>query len=569
MSLQTSIFNIARNKHPRYNQFFMNWVKWRDAYYGGDIFIRKYLEKFSKREDDIDFKNRKAMTYLPAFAKEAVNEVKNSIFQRMTDISRLGGSKSYQESIVGLSGGVDNEGTDMNTFIGQRVLPELLVMSTCGVFCDMTSDVTPTLAGQTAHPYYYVYQAEDILNWTFTNIANSNELSSVVLRDYHYDRDPETGLPTGDESVRVRHMWLDSNGFVNVQFYDEAGNETDGIKILPIRQIPFEAASISDSLMSEVANYQIALLNLASSELAYTLWANFPFYTEQTRGTDIPSHLKNEDSTDKNSNEIRVGPTVGRRYGYGLDRPDFIHPSSDPLMASMAKQVAMKAEIRELVNLTVANLQPKMASAESKSYDGRSLEAGLSYIGLELQRVERRLAQFWANYEQAKAAEINYPEKYMLKSDEERLTEAAKLSERMNDAPSLSYKKEIAKRIARIMLYGRVTHQKLTQIESEINKATVIITNDWNFLDINLKNGVLSTKGAALAQGFPDSEPDNAAEEHAARLERIQIAQAPSDENPAARGLPDQSGNPSADAEKEKSKAPDKSKSSNPGKGKQ
>ena len=117
---------VATITHPYYGEKFSDWEKWRDVYEGGQHFIDRYLKPFSTREGDAAFKRRKEVTYNPAFAKEAVNEIKNSIFQRLTDISRVGGSESYRRAVEGKDGGVNLLGESMTSFIGRRILPELL-----------------------------------------------------------------------------------------------------------------------------------------------------------------------------------------------------------------------------------------------------------------------------------------------------------------------------------------------------------------------------------------------------------------------------------------------------------
>src|SRR3954465_1183059 len=115
-------------RHPAYVLSQENWEKWRLAYLGGSRFLKRYLKKFSRREDDQDFRDRAMVSYVPAFAKAAVNEVKNSIFGRMHDITRDGGPATYRDAVAGLAGGIDQLGSTMNTFIGRDVMPELLTM---------------------------------------------------------------------------------------------------------------------------------------------------------------------------------------------------------------------------------------------------------------------------------------------------------------------------------------------------------------------------------------------------------------------------------------------------------
>ena len=46
-------------------------------------------------------------------------------------------------------------------------------------------------------------------------------------------------------------------------------------------RIPFVLLDIGDSMIKDVVNHQIALLNLGSSDVNYALKSNFPFYIEQ------------------------------------------------------------------------------------------------------------------------------------------------------------------------------------------------------------------------------------------------------------------------------------------------
>ena len=87
----------------------------------------------------------------------------------------------------------------------------------------------------------------------------------------------------------------------------------------------------------------------------------------------------------------------------------------------------MIQEIRQLINLADTKIDPTRASAESKKMDMGGLEAGLSYIGLELEYGERQIQEIWSMYENSKnIATINYPERYDLRSDADRREEAEK-----------------------------------------------------------------------------------------------------------------------------------------------
>lgn len=539
---------IASITHPNYNAMIDYWIKYRYAYEAGTPFVEEYLNKFSTRETDAEFNSRKEISYCPAHAKAAINDIKNAIFQRTVDITRKGGSRTYLDAASGYDvRGVDLQGSTMNSFIGREVLPELLVMGKIGVFIDRPNVVISTRADQLAtRPYVYVYKAEDIRSWSYD--LNHN-LTSILLRDYAYDIDPDTKLPN-NEIERYRHIWVE-DGKVHVQFYNNEGDKEEYTTI-DLPYIPFVIFEIQSALMTDVADYQIALLNLASSDMAYALKSNFPFYTEQfdpnyeithllrgptsTTGETDPG-LGTEAATAK-SKEVKVGSTQGRRYPKGLERPAYIHPSSEPLKASMEKQFSLQQEIRQLVNLAVTNQAPRNASAESKSYDERGLEAGLSYIGLELEYGERRIAEIWAAYENNQPTIINYPTRYTLKNDSERYDEAKQLTQATKLVPSDTFRREMLKNIVDIYLGTRIQSETLETIRREIDNAYITIVDPEVILQ-DIEAGLLSPESASKARGYSDDEVIKAAQAHAERLKRIAISQSKDGGLSQARGIND------------------------------
>lgn len=563
-------------RHPQYVMNQLSWEKWRLTYLGGERFLRRYMKKHSKREDDTDYRERLAVSYVPAFAKSAVNEVKNSIFQRISDVTRVGGAESYVSAMCGLKGGVDLHGSTMNAFIGRDILPELLTMAKVGVYVDMPPIEGATQADRLGkRPYMYWYKAEDIRSWSFQDERNGDptEFRSLLLRDNAYNYEKEWVLPTS-VSTTYRHMWIGEDGYVHVQFFDSEGVglyprgvENGKIIRLEIRKIPFVMMTLSDSLLADVADYQITLLNLASTDIAFALRANFPFYTEMVdwrtrspyvkdgQGSTItnsivepaagelagfygqPTNIVNQ----SNAREIPLGIGSGREYPLGTERPGFIHPSPEPMKVSMEKQKQLKEEIRQLVALAITSLQPRPASAESKDLDNQGLEAGLSYIGLELEHGERKIAEFWAMYEGGDAPTVQYPTQYSLLTDAERLAKGKELKEMMPNVPSLTYQKEIAKEIAVITVGGKVSHETMVKIKQEIDEAKVVVT-DPEVIAIDLEAGLVSTKTASRARLYPPGEDEAAKIDHADRLERIAASQGETAGNPGARGVPDLAG---------------------------
>lgn len=535
---------IIDSRHPSFLSSLSDWEKWRMAYRGGDEFRLKFLQRFSNRESPEEFEERRKMTPIPTFAKAAINDIRNAIFQRMRDINRSGGSENYRRAVLGEDYGVDRRGSSMNAFLGVKVLTELLTMGRVGVFVDnsvIEGDTLASAAGAT--PYLYEYQIEDILSWTCLSADKPSEYRSILLRDTVVDYDRRTLLPM-QTFQRFRLLWIDDNtGKVNLQFYNMQGQEVDrdnqpgGPIELGLNRIPFVMLDLVDSLMKDVANHQIAIMNLCSSDVWYALKANFAIYTEQRDFRAAGSHLKQAANPDgsaqtggqgSHSNEITVGSMQGRAYGEGMERPGFINPSPEPLKASMELQTKLENDIRKLVNLAVATLATR-GSAESKSMDNQGLESGLSFIGLVLENAERMIAHYWASYEDSNPARrqiaaIKYPDRYSLKSDGDRIDEATKLSKLMFSVPGRKVKREIAKNITTTLLNGKVNVATLDAIHEEIDEAECLTSDPVTIIEAT-EAGLMPDRIGSVALGLPDDAYLEAQQDHVERMERILQAQ--------------------------------------------
>lgn len=545
--------------------------------------MKRYLKKFGRREDDQDFRDRLAVSYVPAFAKTAVNEVRNSLFQRMQDVSRHGGPASYVDALEGQTGGVDLLGSSMNTFMARDILPELLTMARVGVYVDMPPlSGTSTLAEKgIRRPYCYWYKAEDIRSWVLQDgsVGDPTEFKALLLRDSTYDIDQHWVLPY-EVTTRYRYLWIGEDGFVHCQFYQQDGEMIypDGYQegeeiILPIQKIPFAMFELYDSLLADVADYQISLMNLASSDINYTLKSDFPFYTEQFDWRSDTPFMKQpgpggavaqtQTSLDpvnaalivnmEKVRELRGGSAAGRRYPVGVERPGFIAPPQEPLQMSMAKQEQMKREIRELVQNAVSNLQSTRPITDQDQLTNlQGLESGLGFIAVELEHGERKIAGYWSMYEEADPALINYPKQYTLMSEEDRRNQAKDLKDLMPMVPSITFRREVAKRIVDIVLGPKISLENLAKIKQEIEEDPVVL-GDPAVIESDVVNGLVDPETASLARGYPKGTAGKAAQAHAERLARIAEHQskpnlAPSGD-PGARGVPDASANPQAPVE--------------------
>jgi hypothetical protein len=530
--MKTSIISV---RHPEYSANHENWVKFRETFVGGKAFVEKYLKKYSIREDNKDFNTRSDISYCAAHAKAGIIDIKNSIYQRLSEISRNGGSESYINTVQGLDRGIDLEGRTMTNFIGTQILPELLALGKVGLFVDRpTFSENPSLAEtKIKHPYIYAYRTEDILSWSKID----NQFTTLLLRDYAnlYN---DYGLVTGTE-IQYRLLTLE-RGSVVVQIYNKDGQEQlDESAVLKIPVIPFVVGDLSQSLLTDVADYQIALTNLESSDIGYSLKSNFPFYIEQFNAaienikkiqTEVDTETgepARENVSDKGKEEVKTGIAQGRRYPQGLDPPAFIHPSSEPLIASMKKQNQLKQDIRKLINLSLRNLERPSGSQSADESDEESLEAGLSYIGLELEKIENEIGRIWGYYEGGSENNpvIKYPRKYSLKTDKQRREEAGDLNKLKQTIPSGTAQKELTKQVARILLEDKATPETIKTVETEIDDAKVLVT-DHEILREDYETGLVSGKTASAAAGYPEGDFEQAKSDHVERVAEIAEAQA-------------------------------------------
>lgn len=560
--------NLVDSRAPGYLSGLTDWYKWRLTYGGGDAFRESYLEKFSAREDQAEFQARKAMAPIPRFAGAAVDDIRNAIYQRLRDVVRKGGSKSYQEAVNGLNLGVDRRGSTMNAFVGVKALTELLVMGRVGIYVDAPSipqGATLADVGGTS-PYLYKYDVEDVLSWTCSKPDAPSEFQAILLRDTAMQYDQATLLPTLSVQ-RYRYLRINEAGRVSLQFYGLDGTPTDqfgqpgGEIQLELERIPFVMLDIGRSLIEGVCQQQIALLNLGSSDVNYALRANFPFFIEQRDLNAGGDYLKVSATADGTATtggqgaadtDIKVGATHGRAYNKNMNAPAFINPSPDPLRASLELQDRLKRDIRELVNLAVSSLAVRV-SAESKAMDNQGLEAGLSYIGLLLESGERQLCEHWAAYEERtvskrQVATIKYPDRYSLKSDGDRIKEAQELTKLMNTVPGRKVKRELAKGVVQALLGGKVSVDDLDVINREIDSAHYTNSDPTTIIQA-VQAGLVGEKTGSIALGFDDDEHLKARQDHLARVQRLAQTQGlkgAGQGDPAARGVPDLSASPDA-----------------------
>jgi hypothetical protein len=451
----------------------------------------------------------------------------------------------------------------MNNFIGIDVLTELLVMGRCGVYVDAPAVVPTTMVMNSASPYLYYYRVEDILSWSLDESAEDGTFKAILLRDYAVTtKDVAAGidLPSGRET-RYRLVWKDDFGKVWCRFYDSdkeiifmptSAKGTGDIE-LGISVVPFVMPDIGESLMTDISSYQKALLNLVSGDVNWALRSNTPFLTIQQELRTAGSHLKKSaDSAEEGAQPAQnqkedIGGITGRYYDLNTDRPGYISPPPEPLLASMKMQEKLEDDIRKLINLAVANkIGSRTESGEAKKLSSQGLEAGLSFIGTVLMRTEQAIARYWAMYENFKkpqTATVAYPSRYILKGDQERLEEAKSLLDLIDRVPGDKAKKSIAMAVVNLLMQGKVSTDVINSIMAQIKSAGYTTSSVQDVLQDH-KNGLVGDETASEARGYAKGEVAKAKKDRADRAAATILAQMNPDDpagakNPASRGVPE------------------------------
>ena len=583
MSDNRTAITQAAVRHPDCLFNSGQWAEWRETFGGGEYYRDRYLKKWSDRETSADFALRRSCTPIPTFAKAAILDIRNAIFQRLEDVLRQGGTPSYQRAVKGEGTGVDREGTSMNSFIGIDVLTELLVMGRTGVYVDAPNVMPTTIAQQINRPdlapYCYSYRIEDILSWTLDHHEVPGTFKAVLLRDHTVDFNTDLGgiaLPQG-RTTRLRLVWKDdATGKVRVRFFTDDSDratipivgpnaDADGGVTLDLEVVPFSMPDIGVSLMADITSYQHALLNLVSGDVNWSLQSSSPFLTIQRDLRSAGAHLKQpgrgngaEPGAQRAADQEEQTGGKGRYYDLETDRPGYIAPPTDPLLASMKLQEKLEDDIRKLVNLAVSNKAgSRTESAEAKKLSSQGLEAGLSYIGLVLQDTEQHIAKFWSMYESGDTPTVAYPSRYVLKQDLERIEEANAMAKLMDRIPSKTARKTLAKQIVITMLGGRNDNDTMTKIMSEINSAGYTTASVQDVIQAHTA-GLVSDETAADSLGYEKSEIAQARKDRLEKVQATLLAQTSPEDGgglqkaAGARGVPEIDPNPeSAKQEKE------------------
>jgi hypothetical protein len=454
----------------------------RLAYEAGDEFIRNYLFRYS--EEDENYEQRLRLAHCPAYAKALINEVKSKLASQLHTISRTA-DKRVMDKYAGLDGGVDGRGSSFTSFLVSEILPELLVMGKVGVYIE--------------NEVMKIIKAERIEAVAYEN----RQLKSLSFSD-------EIG----------QHVFTTSG--LTISYNGEPVTELPGI--------PCVIFNLKQSLMHDIWRHQVVLMNMEVADTFYVMEANFPHYTRQR-------DMRTEGTYKLPGDPVKTGVTKGETYDKELDRPGYVHPSPDPLYASMRKEDQIKDEMAKLIDVSISEL------------GGEGVDSGLAAIAAELERGESQLGDMYSKFLLCGDFTVKYPTVFTIRTREARLEEAEKQIKLMAAVPSTTFRKEVCKQAVRAMLLGEISAETISSIEQEIDNLPIVL-QDPETLVKHIDAGIIDRVTGAIASGYTAECAVKANEEYKDRMQHILLAQSTKADVNARVGGDEGTGDKSAKNEK-------------------
>ncbi len=527
-------------RHPVWSDCHADWMTYRLVYEGGAAFIDAFLLKYSRREGKSVFAQRKELTYNPSHTTTCLNMYRDAMMSKSHEIIRTG-DPVYKEIV---SKNVDQSNNSMDSFMGLQFIPWLMAQQRRFIIVDAPPKAEGTTKDEDkGRPFIWAVNAENVLAWKM----EAGKFTKILILEMAECEDPATGLAVGTE-IQYRYMELVPAGTgeiqvskdysftpvsanedcVMVRLLDPNGKDKVEPYALDIPRVPVVMGELVESMVKNSSKIQIGLLNLNSTDMMFLFKGNFPLYVENRdkaqrvippRATkkavrnmekvDLEDREVDEDDTSHEKKEVGVNDGVS--YGKDLQPPSFIAPPTENCTLSMAKQEAMKAEIRVLLDMALVSMANKalQQSGDSKEMDRVGLDKGLSYIGSVCENVERDVAEIIHLFlKSAQKYEVKYPTDYSLKTKGERIAEANALQPSKTMIRSEKWQKKMSKSQARIVMTGSFPSAEIEEVEQDI-EATVWFDESIErstMIGQDILNGVLSKETGCELRGFPEGE---------------------------------------------------------------
>lgn len=223
--------------HPDYDKFAPKWKRARDCVAGQDAIHKAgkdYLPRLKDEQDD-DYKARVKRSDYFNGTWRTIAALAGMAFRKPPTVDVPAGIESYLEDVTMAGVSMDSLAMD--------VLDEVLSVGRIGILVDHPPkpENVATLTIEAANrrglrPTIQTYPAESIINWKFGRVANSWQLTMVVLKEKKAVAKDEF---TDEMEDRWRVLDLDGPGFYRQRVFrkkdgKEGEFEQDGNDIYPL-----------------------------------------------------------------------------------------------------------------------------------------------------------------------------------------------------------------------------------------------------------------------------------------------------------------------------------------------
>ena len=451
---------IFRRQHPFYRRHRANWERCRAAYAGGSDYIQQALIQHVS-EVDLEFMERLNRAYYFNYPRKIAKIITQYILSG--DPSRVGAApqllEDFSHNNLRVSEVMRQFSTLLNVYGKAWMLVEMPSFS---------GQVTPERQ-KTEHLYPYAVPLSplDVIDWSENP---DGSLNWVLIQEKHFDNANAFAEPT----LRTRRrLWTRNNW----QLFEEIDSEVkliargehnlNRVPVIHVEEIDgygmesghwFEdVVRISDAILNNESEAQMNVIKQMFGLLVIS--ENF------ARGSR-PQQQNSAHSSSKFSHVLARSAAIWESSEEsGISR--YISPNGAETAAIRSENESLKAELFDIVGLTIIRETREMQSAESKAWDHQQVcQFLLNRVDL-LEQTELQIWQLMNCYDHSIAIpEISYNRDFTIIDLKNSI---ASLLELKNINAGDEYQKEIARAAVSLLgRYQKIPPERQQQIFEEI-----------------------------------------------------------------------------------------------------
>lgn len=477
---------IFTREHPYYTHTKHLWQKATDAYNGGREYVMKTLRRHPSETVD-EFKERTQYSYNVNLIKYATARFGDYIFSKPP--RRTGVSSELLRDF-------DRRGKSADSLM-REVFDHYTIYGLSWVFVDM-----PVLEGNLLdlktkaegkiRPYANAIAPMDVPDWDFDE---KGELRWILREEMVIEKDDPFKHPVKirRRTLYTKDYWqtfdqiIDDGSGVNaptdrIRKSDKHVNHIGRVPVLAYTSVLFNQY-FNRPAIDDILTIHDAVLRSESELLTNILKQTYGQLVLPSSASAIASRIKmkiatNNPDIDLNSDEVQniikqeVNIELSRTKHISEDAEErgtarYIQPAGANIENIINTDDRLIRLMIQLYGFLVGTATTQRESAESKSVDNISLAAQLSSIALQLQELERKIWEFFSEYDSTiKLPTVEYNKDYDI--HELKATIAA-LVELFNVDGGESYQKEVKRTAVHVLdRLHRIPDERYEDIENEI-----------------------------------------------------------------------------------------------------